>query len=112
LKLTRITSSLPAGGSDKKRQDGEPRQSWPRITLPAPLERSAAVSKTSRSAWEVRRRRELAACCGWSRTTQPRSVPTARGEGRVRGHSNSIVSGSLRQLPPANKGSQNLECLL
>src|SRR5437773_12289434 len=37
-------------------------------------ERSAAVSKTSRSAWEVRRGRELAACCGWSRTTQPRSV--------------------------------------
>src|SRR5206468_11512039 len=43
----------------------------------AALERSAAVSKTSRSAWEVRRRRELAACCGWSRTTQPRSVQCA-----------------------------------
>src|SRR5439155_21770765 len=41
---------------------------------PLPLERSAAVSKTSRRAWEVRRRRELAACCGWSTTTQPRSV--------------------------------------
>ena len=37
--------------------------------------RSAAVSKTSRSAWEGRRRRDFAACCGWSRTTQPRSVP-------------------------------------
>src|SRR6266496_1147325 len=49
---------------------------WRRIPLPAQLERSAAVSKTSRSAWEVRRRRELATCCGWSRTTQPRSVPT------------------------------------
>src|SRR5438093_6795102 len=70
-------------------------EAWPRIPLPAPLERSAAVSKTSRSAWEVRRRRQLAACCGWSRTTQPRSVPTARGEGRVRGHANSNVSGSL-----------------
>src|SRR6266487_2774287 len=46
----------------------------PRPALSAPLERSAAVSKTSRSAWEVRRRRELAACCGWSRTTQPRSA--------------------------------------
>src|SRR5213594_2204930 len=45
------------------------------MAIPAPLERSAAVSKTSRSAWEVRRRRELAACCGWSRTTQPRSIP-------------------------------------
>src|SRR2546426_5601777 len=45
------------------------------ILSPRYWERSAAVSKTSRSAWEVRRRRELAACCGWSRTTQPRSVP-------------------------------------
>src|SRR5437667_10898201 len=51
----------------------------PRIALPAPLEWSAAGSKTSRSAWGARRRRELAACCGWSRTTQPRSVLRACG---------------------------------
>ena len=39
---------------------------------------SATVSKTSRSAWEVRRRRQLATCCGWSRTTQPRSALLTR----------------------------------
>src|SRR6266487_6607046 len=61
----------------------------PRISLPALLERSAAVSKTSRSAWEVRRRRELAACCGWSRTTQPRSVPAC--------HSAHVVAASSQR---------------
>src|SRR5206468_4282750 len=80
-------------------------EAWPRIPLPEPLERSAAVSKTNRSAWEVRWRPDLAACCGWSRTTQPRSVPAARGEGRERGHSNSNVSGYLDKLVHRTVGS-------
>src|SRR6266536_2285683 len=47
--------------------------SW-RARNPAP-ERGAAVCGAPAAArWEVRRRSEFVVCCGWSRTTQPRSV--------------------------------------
>ncbi|HYV31290.1 MAG TPA: prepilin-type N-terminal cleavage/methylation domain-containing protein, partial [Candidatus Binatia bacterium] len=49
--------------------------------------------------------------CGWS-STQLRSVPTARGESKVRGHANSYVSGSLNEACLGERGFSLIEIMV